>query len=136
MKLTKNDIFPIKTDNDCETAVCLLEKTSPQDRNDALTNEVYLIIRVLVDHYDSQQPQLTKPNPVEILDTLMEDRGMTQGALAKALETRQPNVSRMLSGQHAIAKKTAEKLARIFRVPVSLFYEKRNRLEESMNDVA
>ena len=121
MKLTKNNIFLIASQSDCERAVSLLELVSEEEKQDPEVSEVYKIIKELIASWDQKQLGLKKPTPAEVLKTLMESEGVTQERLASATGVRQPNISRCLSGQNKMSRKLAEKFAAFFDVPIQLF---------------
>lgn len=69
------------------------------------------------------QPELKDIDvaPNEVLAFLMEQQGVTQSQLGKEGIVSQGNLSRILSGDRGISKELAKKLAKRFRVDVSLF---------------
>lgn len=121
MKLTKENIFPIFSSDDCDKAVCLLEQVSDIDREDHDCEDVFNIIKILIANWDSSQSQLTRPAASEILKTFMESENVTQERLAAATGIRQPNISRCLSGRYKMSLKNADKFATFFNVDRKLF---------------
>lgn len=69
------------------------------------------------------QPELKNIDvaPNEVLAFLMEQQGVTQTQLGKEGIVSQGNLSRILSGDRGISKELAKRLAKRFRVDVSLF---------------
>lgn len=69
------------------------------------------------------QPELKNIDvaPNEVLAFLMEQHGVTQTQLSKEGIASQGNLSRILSGDRGISKELAKRLAKRFRVDVSVF---------------
>ncbi len=59
--------------------------------------------------------------PERILQSILEENGLSQSQLAREIGCHQENISAFLSGKRGLSKTTAVKLAKYFRVSVALF---------------
>jgi antitoxin component HigA of HigAB toxin-antitoxin module len=121
MKLKKENIIFISSDNDCKKAIQLLENVSDAERLEKECEEVFKIIKKLVADWDRTRPQLMPPTASEVLRSLMESEAVTQEKLQAATGILQSNISRCLSGKNNMSRKNAEKFAAFFNVDVKLF---------------
>lgn len=78
------------------------------------------LMTVLVQQFEATKYPLGEVEPLQALQSLMEDRGLRQSDLVSVFGSRSV-ASSVLAGKRSISKAHARKLAEYFRVPVSLF---------------
>lgn len=98
-------------------------------RGDRLSQEEadYLtILGKLIYDYEMKHPTfLDEPlSPQEILESLLEDNGITQTELARRVEIPQPVLSAFLSGKRGLSKANMAIIADYFSVSPALFMTK------------
>jgi plasmid maintenance system antidote protein VapI len=69
--------------------------------------------------------------PERILQSMMEEGGLSQSQLAREVGCHQENISAFLSGKRGLSKANAMKLAKRFCVSVELFLPRENERKAS-----
>jgi antitoxin component HigA of HigAB toxin-antitoxin module len=114
----KIEIFPINNEEDFDRAVLIAERYRPVN---SFEEKIYMALLQLISFYDKANHALPNSSPSEVLSELMLANSLTQKDLARILETKQPNVSAILSKQRNISKKQAHILATYFHTDPSCF---------------
>lgn len=78
------------------------------------------MMSILVERYEQERYPLKPSKPREVIQFLMEQRGLRQRDLAKLLGSRS-HVSEILRGKREPSKEQAKKLAEFFHVSPALF---------------
>lgn len=110
----------IETDEEFKHFVAIMEDLDR--RHAALTEEEQALLKLLerlIEDYDSRI-ELPQVSPHEMLEYLMNARGLKQADLVPVIGTR-GQVSDIVTGRRGISKTQAKKLAEYFQVSVDLF---------------
>src|SRR5438132_1426894 len=101
----------------------LAEVENLMDRGDRRSAEedaaLELMVRLIKDYEEERHP-LPNPSPHEMLEYLMEKRGLRQADLVPIFKSR-GYVSDVINGKRAISKTHAKQLAVFFEVSADLF---------------
>lgn len=92
------------------------------------------LLTVLIEKWDQEQNTLTDLDPVQLLQALLKDHGISASALANSLGVNKSLVSDILHYRRALSKIMIRKLAELFRVSQEAFnrpYPLRNSLQTS-----
>ncbi len=111
----------IETDDEFDRMVKLLEEIEIPERDLSPEEEALaeLLTKLIMDYDDKYYP-IPDAEPHEMVQHLMEQRGMKQAELVPVLGTR-AQVSEIVNGKRGISKAQAKKLADFFHVSVELF---------------
>lgn len=112
---------PIENDKEFDRMVSRLEELDFADRQ--LTPEetaLRQVLSILIDAYSEAHQDLPAVAPHEMVQYLMEQRGLKQADLLPVLGTRS-QVSDVVTGNRSISKTQAKKLAEFFNTSVELF---------------
>ena len=109
---------PIRTAAENEAAIELVQRFDEGTPEQQALGE---LLTVLIEDFEEKRYPILHGEPRVHLRRLMEERGHTQTAVAKALGSSRGAVSDILSGRRQISKAQAKKLAALFRVPLDLF---------------
>lgn len=90
------------------------ENLSPEE------NSLLEMMSILVERYEQERYPLRPSKPAQVIQFLMEQRGLGQRDLAKVLGSKS-HVSEILSGKREPSKDQAKKLAEFFHVSPALF---------------
>lgn len=82
---------------------------------------IYKLLVVLIEIYESQQHSIPASSPAEVLEHIMESSGLRQVDLAKIIGASSGVVSEIVSGKRAISKAQAKVLGQRFKISPSLF---------------
>jgi HTH-type transcriptional regulator/antitoxin HigA len=111
----------IQSDADFDQMVAQLEALDLQER--PLTPEeqaLAALLARLIEDFDERRHPLPQLPPAEMLQWLLEQRGLRQRDLVPLLGASSV-VSDVVNGKRSISKSQAKKLAAFFRVPVEVF---------------
>ncbi len=86
-------------------------------------SEMVELLSLLIEQYESREHPTPTSTPTELLEHLIEARGVTQAQLARDAGLPRSVITNVLAGRRSISKANAIKLARYFGVSVSLFVE-------------
>jgi len=120
--LAKTQPQPIHNQRDydraIETITELMERC--EDRFSPEETSLLEMMSILVERYEQERYPIKPSKPAEVIQFLMEQRGLRQHDLAKVLGSKS-HVSEILSGKRDPSKEQARKLAAFFRVSPALF---------------
>lgn len=112
---------PIRTERAYEAMKRKLLELEELDSSSPEQEELAELLAILIEKYeDRHYPLDDLSTPRERLVALMEERGIPQSEVSRALGSRS-QTSDLLSGRRAISKAQARKLADHLRAPVDLF---------------
>ncbi len=112
---------PIENGREFDRMAARLEELDFPDRK--LTREEEAlpeVIAALVEVYDEEHYHIPEQPPCEMVNHLMEQRGLRQKDLVAVIGSR-AQVSDLVNGKRGISKAQAKKLADFFGVSVELF---------------
>jgi HTH-type transcriptional regulator / antitoxin HigA len=120
--LAKMQPQPIHSERDYDRAIKVItelmergeERLSPEEAS------VLEMMSILVERYEQERYPIEPSKPGDMIQFLMEQRGLQQHDLAKAFGSKS-HLSEILSGKRDPSKEQAKKLAAFFRVSPALF---------------
>lgn len=110
----------IRTDDDYKQMTDELLRLDEIDKPTHEENELSELLTVLIDEYERRRFPIREAKPRDVLQHLMEARGLTQKDLWKVFGSK-GITSEVFHGKRAISKTQAKKLADFFRVGADLF---------------
>lgn len=130
LKLIKRfPLRPIRTDEELDMASEIFSELGMKGDNLSQDENDYLdILRQQIMNYEAKssviQAMITEARnirPQRILQSIIEENGLSQSQLAREIGCHQENISAFLSGKRGLSKVNAMKLAKHFSVSVELF---------------
>ncbi|WP_295617157.1 transcriptional regulator [Chamaesiphon sp. GL140_3_metabinner_50] len=125
--LNQDRIIPkiIETHEEYEQFLAVAERLifKKQDRTPEETVLFRLLVKLIKDYEEETYnlKEWSKTSPHELLQHLMEARGMKQVDLVGVLSPSKGLVSSIVNGKRAISKAQAKKLGEIFNISASVF---------------
>jgi len=112
----------IHNEHDLELFTEELWKLDGLDHPSPEESELAELLTTLIQKYEAETYQLRKARPVEVMEFLIEQRGVSHKDLVPLFGSK-GNVSEILSGKRNIGVATAVKLGEFFHVAPELFIE-------------
>ena len=116
---------PIRSRAAYARALRQVEKLMSRPHLPRAESEMVDLLATLIEQYESIEHPTPRAQPPEVLEHLIEARGMTRAQLARATGIPRSVVTNVLARRRAISKANAVKLAKYFGVSLSLFIEGR-----------
>lgn len=113
----------IKDNNSYKAALAVMEylMLNAPDTADNPYHDFMILLGRAIEAYEHEKYPMTKPNEADILQFLMEQRGLKQIDLASVLGT--PSlVCEVLSGKRKLNKRQIEALSKYFKVSPAVFF--------------
>jgi len=111
----------IETDEEFDHMAARLEELYIPERDLTAEEEALAsLLEKLIEDYDAQYHAIPEAKPNEMLQYLMEQRGLKQAHLVPVIGSR-AQVSDIVNGKRGISKAQAKKLAAFFHTSVELF---------------
>lgn len=110
----------IENDIEYQSALQEVEKLLFNKNRTIEEDALYDLLITLVEKYETENHPLETAKPLQILQHLMEERGINESDLFNILEN-QEIVTAILEGKYVITTTQAEILGKYFHVPSSLF---------------
>jgi HTH-type transcriptional regulator/antitoxin HigA len=82
------------------------------------------LLATLVAQYESQMYPAPEASPADVLEHLIDERGLTNAELARATGIPRQTITNIVKGDRGISKANAIKLAKYFQVSPELFLAK------------
>ncbi len=113
---------PIHSEQDYDRAIEAIAELMERGEECLSPEESSLLemMAILVERYEQERHPMGPSKPSEVIQFLMEQRGLHQHDLAKMLGSKS-HVSEILSGKRDPSKEQAKKLAAFFHVSPALF---------------
>lgn len=120
--LAKMQPQPIHSEEDYDRAIEAITELMEHGEDNLSPEETSLLemMSILVERYEQEHYPIAPSRPGEVVQFLMEQRGLRQHDLAKVLGSKS-HVSKILSGKRDPSKEQAKKLAACFHVSPALF---------------
>jgi HTH-type transcriptional regulator/antitoxin HigA len=120
--LAKTHPRPIHTEEDYDRMIGKIGALMERGEENLSPEETSLLemMSILVERYEQERYPLRPSKPDEILQFLMEQRGLQQRDLAKVLGSKS-HLSEILNGKREPSKEQARKLGEFFHVSPALF---------------
>ena len=114
---------PIRSKAAYSQALRQIEQLMSRPNLGRAESEMVELLSLLIEQYESKDHPTPASTPAEILEHLIEARGITQAQLARDAGLPRSVITNVLAGRRAISKANAIKLAKCFGVSLSLFVE-------------
>lgn len=114
---------PIQSDKELDMAIEIINELVDRGFDNLSQGEdAYLdVLSDLVEKYESTHYPIEDAKPVEVLQTLIDDRKLSQRAVALGSGIAVSTISEMLAGRRQMNLEHMQKLARFFQVSTSVF---------------
>jgi HTH-type transcriptional regulator/antitoxin HigA len=112
---------PIRSEADCRRSVRALERLMTA-RPSRAESELIEVLATLIEQYESRRYPTPRVAPRKVLEHLMESRGVSRAALARATGIPRSTVTNVLSGRRELSKANIRGLATYFRVSPLAFW--------------
>lgn len=113
---------PIRNDTDLDEATALIDRLLSRREPLRPEEEDYLeVLSDLVERYEEEHEQIPGVEAREILRFLIEQRGLTQQAVARQTRIANSTISAVLRGQRELTRGHIERLAAYFDVEPGVF---------------
>ena len=113
------DVFPIRTQEDYQKALHVLEHSAVGTRE---SEDRIEILAQLVELWEQKNlPEMPTPSPGQVLRELMLAKRVTQREISHLLGTPQTNISALLSGKRKLNSDQVALLCEYFHVLPSIF---------------
>lgn len=122
-QLAHDLLNPISNDGQYRVALAFVDDLmtrAEQDGNPALASLLTLISE-RVETYEEEHHPVPASNPSRVLAFLMEQRDLTQSALAEATGIDQSNLSKLLKGERELNTRQIKILSDYFKVSPAVF---------------
>ncbi len=124
----------IRTDQELDAASEIFSELGMKGESCTQAEIDYLeVLELLIMDYESKSPTIQAMianarniSPQQVLQSIIEENGLSQSQLAREIGAHQEHLSAFLSGKRGLSKVNAVKLANRFAVSVDLFLPKIN----------
>jgi len=115
-------LAPIKSQAQLKSARRMLDRLLARklDRGEA---DYFEVLSGLVESYESRHVKIPDPTLAELLNFLMESRGVSAVDVARNTGIAESTISQMRSGKRACSKVNCRRLAECFHVAPASFFE-------------
>jgi HTH-type transcriptional regulator / antitoxin HigA len=113
---------PIRSDEDLDRATAV--SLDLDTRRGGLTTDerdYHDVLVTLIMQYEEEHHAIPEVSGPDLLRCLIENRGLTQAAVARGAKIGESALSEILAGRRPMGRKTIEALARYFKVDPGLF---------------
>jgi HTH-type transcriptional regulator/antitoxin HigA len=117
--------FPLRrlqSDQDLMTAIAMIDSLISRGDLEAGEQDYLDILTDTVEKYEADEHPMPAVSDADMLRLLLEDRDMTQSALAKAIQVADSVISEVLRGKRELTRKQVARTAKYFGVSVTAFH--------------
>ena len=114
---------PLNSDEDLESAIEVMNSLLDRDDLDAAEKDYLVVLSGLVESYEDEHYSIATEDltDAEMLEHLIEAKGVSQAETAQGAEIAQSTISEVLSGRRHLTRTQVEKLAAFFHVTTAVF---------------
>ena len=120
------DVRPIRTEADYDAALEEINALMDAPENDGEANDKLEVLSALVKVYEEQHYPIAPPSPIDLLNFVMEQRGLTRKDLARAIGS-EAHVSNVLGGKRALSLSMIVRLNKLFGIPIAGLVDRKTR---------
>ncbi|MCK6439686.1 MAG: helix-turn-helix domain-containing protein [Planctomycetes bacterium] len=117
-------LMPIESDKKLRAAYVVLDELHLKPRLDAGEKAYLAVLGKLVGEYEKERFQFDDVSEADILETLIEAKGVSQADVARCLGVSEPTISSIVNGTRSLGKKHIVALADYFGVSPAVFLPK------------
>jgi HTH-type transcriptional regulator / antitoxin HigA len=125
---------PIRSKAALEKSYKLIDRLMSKPALSRAESEMLELLSVLVEQYESREDPTPQVSAAEMLEHLIESRGITNATLAAQTNIPRSTVTDILAGRRRISLGNVRKLADYFHVPASVFVSQETSAAESRED--
>jgi len=117
--------FPLRrlqTDEELTTAIAMIDSLISRGDLESGEQDYLDILTDIVEKYEADEHPMPAVSDADMLRLLLDDRGLTQSALAKGIQVADSVISEVLSGKRQLTRTQVARTARYFGVSVSVFH--------------
>jgi HTH-type transcriptional regulator/antitoxin HigA len=112
---------PIRSDRELEQAIQMVDSLIDRDDLDTDEQDYLDVLSDLVERYESEQHPLAPVSDAQMLQHLIEAKGVTQVETAKGTGIAESTISEVLAGKRTLSRTHIGKLSRYFHVGPGVF---------------
>ena len=112
---------PIRTEAELDGATAIINNLLDRDQLGAAEQDYLDVLGDLVERYENKHHAIGDVSDAEILEHLLEAKGVTQAAVARATGIAESRLSEVLRGKRQLTRAQISKLATYFRVGPAVF---------------
>jgi HTH-type transcriptional regulator/antitoxin HigA len=113
--------FPIRNDADLERACALIEDLwEGEYEQDSPEANLLEVMSTLVDLYEAAHSTLPPPNPIELIEFKLRERGWSQRELARQLGCGSGRISEILSRKRQLTLDLVRRISVVLDIPPGL----------------
>ena len=112
---------PLRSDADLDAAVAVMDGLLDRPRLTAAEQDYLDVLSDLVEAYEAETIPMRPVGDAELLRFLIEQKGITQAAVAAGTRIAESTVSEVLAGKRKLNRSQIAKLARYFHVEPGAF---------------
>jgi len=123
----------IKTDEELDIASEIFSELGMKDKLSSAESNYLEVLEILIMDYEAKSPRIQAMlaearaiPPQRILQSILEESGMSQSQLAREIGCHQENISAFLAGKRGLSKVNAVKLAKYFCLSADFFLPRIN----------
>jgi HTH-type transcriptional regulator/antitoxin HigA len=114
---------PIRNAGELDRAIRMLDSLSDRPHLSPDAKDYLLVLVDLVGKYEQERFPIPPVSAAEVLEHLVESRGVTQRDVSTATGIAETTVSELLRGKRPMNRRHIEALARFFAVSPAVFFE-------------
>lgn len=117
-------LVPIETKTQYKAALKLLESLWEKVSEDAKSpyGSLFTLLTERIAAYEARHVPFDDPTPARVLAYLIEERGVTQQAVADATGIQQSNLNQLIKGKRKLTTEHVKRLAQYFKMEPSVFF--------------
>jgi HTH-type transcriptional regulator/antitoxin HigA len=114
-------LFPIGSEGELDRAIAAIDRLIDQDELTPEEDAYLAVLSRLVHDYEEEHEPMDDVTPGQMLAFLIEQRGVTQAAVAKAVDISDATVSQILADKRRPGRKLMASLGAYFKVDPAVF---------------
>lgn len=114
---------PIRTDSDYRRAMRQISRLMSAEKLSRAESQLLELLSTLAEQYESQEYPAPKNPQSELLQHLIDARGVSQAEVARATGIPRSLITNVLKGRRGVSQTNVARLARYFHVSPAVFIE-------------
>lgn len=112
---------PLRSDADLDAAIDVIDALLDQPRLTPPESDYLDVLSDLVEAYEEEAIPMRPVNDADLLRILIQEKGVTQAAVAAGAGIAESTISEVLAGKRKLNRSQIDKLARFFHVEPGVF---------------
>lgn len=114
-------LYPIRDEAELDRAIAMIDRLTDLRKRSAQEEDYRTVLAGLVHDYEEFNEPVVEVTPGQMLGFLIEAKGVTQGAVAKAVDVSDATISQILADKRRPSRKLMAAFAVYFGVDPSAF---------------